>query len=96
MVPVDLVEQQRQQLAEQAAANERARTENIRVFQAMWLTLGADVLKLVGTAHDAELAEAKGLAAHRWNVLLNQEAHVMRDEQALAESPKKRPSDQND
>jgi hypothetical protein len=32
----------------------------------MFLSLGPDCLKLAGSRHDAELAEAKGLAAARW------------------------------
>ena len=48
---------------EQAAATQR----NVELFEAMFLSLGPDCLKITGTAHDAELAEAKGRAAWRWN-----------------------------
>jgi hypothetical protein len=47
-----------------------------------------------GSRHDPALTEAKGLAAARWNRLLNMEAQVRRDEQILAVRPKKRPSGQ--
>jgi hypothetical protein len=90
--PIDLLAQRQQEMAEQAAASERARQQNLRVFEAMWLTLGRDVLLLDGNRHDAELAEARGLAVFRWNQLINIEQQVIREEQALAARPKKRPS----
>jgi hypothetical protein len=45
---------------------------------------------LEGSRHDAELAEARGLAMSRWNQLINIEQQVIREEQALAARPKKR------
>jgi hypothetical protein len=93
---VDAYELHAQQMSEAAANAERARKQNIETFQRMWLTLGPDVVKVAGTGHDPELAEAKSLAAHRWNVLLNQEAQIVRDEQALAGRPKKRPPQPGD
>ena len=91
MVTQDLAERQRQQMAEQAAAAEAAHKANVNRFVELWLTLGADILKLEGTRHDAELAEAKGLAATRWNVLLGMESQIQREEATLATRPKKRP-----
>lgn len=84
--------------AAQAAGDEQARAsrENVRVFAEMFLTLGGDCTKIVGTAHDAELAEAKGLAGARWEQLLNLEAQIQRDEAVLASRPKKRPSSSTD
>ena len=93
---VDAYELHAQQMSEAEANAERARKQNIETFQRMWLTLGPDVVKVAGTGHDPELAEAKSLAAHRWNVLLNQEAQIVRDEQALAGRPKKRPPQPGD
>jgi hypothetical protein len=93
---VDAYELHAQQMSEAAANAERARKQNIETFQRMWLTLGPDVVKVAGTGHDPELAEAKSFAAHRWNVLLNQEAQIVRDEQALAGRPKKRPPQPGD
>jgi hypothetical protein len=90
--PIDLVERQRQQMAEQAAAAEAAHKANVNRFVELWLTLGPDVLKLEATRHDAELAEAKGLAATRWNGLLGMEGQIQREEATLAIRPKKRPS----
>lgn len=87
----DIVERDRRAQAERAARNERARANNLKTFEAMWLTLGSDVLKLDGTRHDAELAEARGLAAYRWNQLLGMEAQAQREEQELASRPQKRP-----
>jgi hypothetical protein len=96
-VPMDLLEKQQREWQEQAANAERGRLENIRVFTRLWLGLGPDIVKVAdGSRHDSELAEAKGLAAHRWNVLLNQEQQVARDEQALATRPKQRPPEHGD
>jgi hypothetical protein len=80
------------QAQEQAASAERGRKQNIELFTKMWLSLGADVLKLEGTRHDQELAEAKGLAAYRWNQLHQMEQQVVREEQLLATRPKTRPA----
>lgn len=93
---IDVYELQAQQMREQAAAAERGRQQNIETFVRLWLSLGPDVLKVAGNNHDAELAEAKGLAAHRWSVLLDQEAQVQRDETALGARPKQRPSQPSD
>jgi hypothetical protein len=54
----------------------RGRERNVQLFAAMFLSLGPDVLKLTGTAHDQGLLEARGLAAHRWSRLLDLEAQV--------------------
>jgi hypothetical protein len=94
--PVDLLELKRQEAAEQAAANERARKQNVELFTRMWLSLGPDCIKVAGTRHDAELAEAKGLAASRWNQLLGMEQQVERDADALGARPKKRPGQRDD
>jgi hypothetical protein len=89
--------QQRQlEMQEEAARNEAARKQNIAVLERLWLGLGPDILKFVGTAHDAELAEARGLASSRWHRLLEMEAQVGRDEQALANRPKQRPAELSD
>jgi hypothetical protein len=95
-VAVGAYELHAQQMAEAAANAERGRKQNVELFTKMWLTLGPDVMRLDGAADDPELAEAKGLAAHRWNVLLNQEEQIVREEQALAVRPTRRPSDVND
>lgn len=94
--PTDIIEQHRQQMAEQAAAFEVGRKKNIEIFTQMWLTLGPDVLKLDGTRHDAELAEAKSLAMTRWSALTSMESQAQREEQAPATRPKKRPSQPGD
>lgn len=96
MITQDMFEAQQRQIAEQAAANERGRRQNVETFTNMFLSLGADVVKLAGTAHDAELIEARGLAAYRWEQLLGMEAQVGREEQALALRPKKRPRELGD
>lgn len=44
----------------------------------MFLSLGASVVKLDGSAHEAELAEAKGLAVHAWSRLFALEAEAAR------------------
>jgi hypothetical protein len=84
------------QMQEQAAAGERASRSNVEIFTKLFLGLGADAMKLAGTRHDAELAEARGLAAARWNQLLSMEAQVIHDEQQLAARPKKRPAQPGD
>jgi hypothetical protein len=74
----------------------RATRRNVELFTQMFLGLGADCLKITGTAHDAELAEARGLAAWRWNQLLGMEEQIGREEQQLALRPKKRPTQPGD
>jgi hypothetical protein len=93
---LDAHEKRHQEMREEAARTAAARKQNIEVFTRMFLALGPDAMKIAGTAHDAELAEAKALAAHRWNVLIDQEAQIEREEQALAGRPKKRPPQPGD
>jgi hypothetical protein len=79
-------------MAEEAAAGERAYRQNVEIFTRMWLTLGSDVIKVAdGSRHDQALAEAKSLAASRWNQLLSIEQQIVREEQILATRGKKRP-----
>jgi hypothetical protein len=62
-----------------------------------WLSLGADILKVAGSnLHNAELAEAQGLAAARWNGLVGMESQIQREEAALAIRPKNRPAQPRD
>jgi hypothetical protein len=56
-----------QGLRKRAAAAEEAHKANVSLFTKVFLSLGAAAIKVVGSSHDAELAEAKGLAAARWN-----------------------------
>ena len=84
------------QMQEQAAAGERAYRSNVEIFTKLFLCLGADAMKLAGTRHDAELAEARGLAAARWSQLLDAEAQCVRDEQKLNVRPKTRPAQPGD
>ena len=77
-------------------AQARATRRNVEIFTAMFLGLGPDAMKLDGTAHDAELLEARSLAAWRWNQLLGLEAQVQREEQNLAARPTKRPAQPGD
>jgi hypothetical protein len=86
----------RQEMAEDASQDERARIANVQRFVAMFLSLGSDVVKIAGTAHDSELAEAKGLAAGRWYRQLDLEQQVLRDEEQLAARPKTRPAQKGD
>jgi len=72
------------------------RQGNVALFETMFLNLGFDCLKLATTGHDAELAEAKGLAAHRWGRMLDLEAQVQREEAALTSRPKNRPAQPGD
>ena len=88
-------EMQHQQ-QEQAAAAERARVANVQRFVQMWLTLGQDCITAAGSGHRPEIDEALGLAAHRWNRLLDMEAQVQREEAALASRPKTRPAELTD
>jgi hypothetical protein len=94
---VDQYELHAQQMREAAANAERVRAENVQVFTKMWLTLGSDVVIVAdGSRHDAALAEARSLAAHRWSRLLSQEEQIIRDEAVLAGRPKQRPSQPGD
>ena len=88
--PIDLFARSQQEIAEQAAADERARVQNVQRFTQMWLTLGVDVIKAAGSNHQAEIAEALGIATNRWGRLLDAEAQIQREEQELAGRPKKR------
>lgn len=95
--PIDLIERQRQQMAEQAAAAAAARKSNVNRFVELWLTLGVDLLKVAGSnRHNAELQEAQGIAAGRWNGLVGMESQIQREEAALAGRPKKRPTQPGD
>jgi hypothetical protein len=94
--PTDLLAKRQQKRTEEAAAGERARIANVQRFVAMFLSLGPDVVKIAGTSHDSELAEAKGLAAGRWHRQLEPEQQVVRDEQKLAARPKTRPAEKGD
>jgi len=66
MTMQEMYEGIQKQQAEQTAAAEAARKANVNRFVELWLSLGPDVMKLDGTRHDAELAEARGLAMARW------------------------------
>jgi hypothetical protein len=90
--PIDLIEQHQREMAEQEAAAERGRMQNVNRFVEMWLTLGSDVIRAGGSSHQPELAEALGLASNRWGRLLDAEAQIGREEQLLASRPKTRPS----
>jgi hypothetical protein len=92
MVTHDALIARRQEMADQTAAAEAARKANVETFTRMWLTLGPDVLKLAGTMHDGEIAQAKGIAAARWGGLIGMEQQAEREEATLASRPKKRPS----
>jgi hypothetical protein len=94
--PTDLVARRQQELAEQRRAGEQAYRRNVEVFTSMFLSLGVDVTRLDGTRFDGQLLEARGLAASRWNRLLQQEEQVAREEQALAARPKTRPAQPGD
>jgi hypothetical protein len=56
----------------------------VEKYTRMWLTLGADCIKAASSSHQQEVAEALGLASHRWNKLLAMEEQVVREEQDLA------------
>jgi hypothetical protein len=84
-------------MQEQAAAAEAARKANVNRFVELWLTLGVDLLKVAGSnRHTAELQEAQGIAAARWNQLIGMEAQAEREAAALARRPKKRPAQPGD
>lgn len=93
---VGAVELQRQQMQEAAANAERIRKENIEVFTKLFLSLGPDVIRVAGSSYDPQLAEARGLASHRWGRLLDLEAQIQRDAAAVGARPKKRPAGPGD
>jgi len=82
--PMDLIARHQQEMAEQAAADERSRKNNIETFLRMWLSLGADCIKAVGSSHADEINESLGLASYRWEQLLGMEAQIPREEAKLA------------
>ena len=82
--------------AERAAADAEARRKNLATFERMFLSLGADAAKLDGNRHDSELMEAKVAAASRWHRLVELEGQIVREEQAVAARPKKRPQQPDD
>jgi hypothetical protein len=92
----DVLEGMQRQMAEQTAAAEAAHKANVETFTRMWLGLGSDVLRLAGTMHDGEIAEAKGLAAARWNGLVGMEGQIQREEATLAIRPSRRPTQPGD
>ncbi len=94
--PIDLFARHQQELAEQAAAGERARIANVQRFTQMWLMLGQDCIPAASSGHRPEIDEALGLATHRWGRLLDMEAQVQRDGQQLAARPKTRPAQFDD
>jgi len=96
MTMQEMYEGIQKQQAEQTAAAEAARKANVNRFVELWLSLGPDVMKLDGTRHDAELAEARGLAMARWFGLKNMESQIVRETQALAGRPKDRPARHDD
>lgn len=96
MITEDLYEKTAREIREAAARNEAARKSNVELFVKMFLGLGVDAIKVAGSGYDAELAEARGLAGHRWSKLLDADAQTVRGEQNLAMRPKKRPSQPGD
>jgi len=96
MMTQDAYEARHRELAEQAAAGERARVANVQRFTQMWLTLGQDCIRAAGSGHRAEIDEALGLATNRWGRLLDAEAQAQREEAALASRPKTRPPERTD
>ena len=93
----DVYAARQRQMQEQAAAGEAARKANVNRFVELWLTLGVDLLKIAGSnRHTAELQEAQGIAAARWNQLIGMEAQAEREAAALARRPKNRPTQPGD
>ncbi len=93
----DLVQRDLQAAQEAAVRNEEAHKANVKLFAEMFLSLGADCIKVAGSSrHDAELAEARGLAAYRWEQLLGMEQQIQREATALESRPKKRPAQSGD
>jgi hypothetical protein len=84
------------EMEEQQREYERGSRRNVEVFTKMFLGLGVDAIKAAGSSHDAELAEARALAADRWSKFLDLEAQIVREEQQLALRPKKRPAQPGD
>lgn len=80
-----------EEAAKQQQEAEQVHQRNVTTFVKMFFGLGADCLKLGGNRHDQELLEAKAVAAARWEQLLNIEQQVVREEQAVAARPRKRP-----
>lgn len=92
----DIVERDRRAAAEQAVRDQQAHKTNVELFTKMFLSLGADCIKVATSRHDAELAEAKALAAYRWEQLLGMEQQIQRDAAALQSRPRHRPSERAD
>jgi hypothetical protein len=80
----DLFERHRQQIEEQQREFERGRVANTQRFERMWLSLGPDVIRAARSSHQPEIAEALGSAVRRWELLLNLEAQIPREEAHLA------------
>jgi hypothetical protein len=95
VTPEEAEAQERQQ-REEAAALVLGHQKNVAIFEKLWLSMGADVLKCSNQSHRAESDEGLALAAHRWNRLLDLEAQIVREQQALAARSKKRPGEPND
>ena len=73
----DMRQRHWQEAQEATVRNEEAHKANVKLFAEMFLSLGADCIKVAGSSrHDAEFAEARGLAANRWSRLLDQEAQI--------------------
>ena len=85
-----------EEVAKQQQELEQARQRNVTTFVSMFLTLGSDCTRIAGTVHDAELAEAKGIAASRWEQLLGMEAQIPREEANLAVLERGRVADAGD
>jgi hypothetical protein len=90
MAPIDAIEQKQREFAEQAEQDERNRKKNVSRLVEMFLSLGDSCRILASSRHDASLAEAKHLAAARWEKLVSMEAQAVRDGQTLAERPRRR------
>jgi hypothetical protein len=63
---------------------------NLDTFEALFLSLGPDVIRLDGSRHDSEIMTAKAAAAGRWLRLQQLEAQVEREAAILAARPKER------
>ena len=96
MMTQDAFAARQREMAEQAAAGERARVANVQRFTRMWLTLGQDCIPAAGSQHQVEVAEALGLATYRWGRLLDLERQVEQDGQILAARPRTRPAQLGD
>ena len=84
--------------ADQAAARQaEVRQRRLDRLEAMFLTLGVDVLQLGdGTLAAAEFMDARSLAAGKWSRLLDLEGQVQREAARLAARSKTRPSEPAD